>query len=128
MSTIEMVTVPVVVTLTPGHPDFDHDYEYNSDQTIVMHKPATCISTYAITRHFGGPEEGGWWYNASCLVASIPLMNPGDPEEAAQLTTLLESRHEDEGDIYSVLGGVEFHTMPEHRRGENHDTARPIYC
>ena len=21
------------------------------------------VNAYEVTRHYGGPEEGGWWYN-----------------------------------------------------------------
>jgi hypothetical protein len=28
---------------------------------------------YAVTRHCGGPEEGGWWFNALEHVESAPL-------------------------------------------------------
>lgn len=31
------------------------------------------VNAYAVTRHFGGPEEGGWWYNAGRSLASIPV-------------------------------------------------------
>ena len=28
-----------------------------------MYSYRTYVNVYAITRHYGGPEEGGWWYN-----------------------------------------------------------------
>jgi hypothetical protein len=31
------------------------------------------INAYAVTRHFGGPEEGGWWFNAGEALASVPV-------------------------------------------------------
>ena len=31
------------------------------------------INAYAVTRHYGGPEEGGWWYNQGEPIASVPL-------------------------------------------------------
>lgn len=31
------------------------------------------INAYAVTRHYGGPEEGGWWYNAGEPLASVPI-------------------------------------------------------
>jgi hypothetical protein len=36
--------------------------------TMVMY-----VNAYAVTRHFGGHEEGGWWYNAGSPLASIPV-------------------------------------------------------
>ena len=32
------------------------------------------VNAYAVTRHYGGPEEGGWWYNAGEPLASIPVL------------------------------------------------------
>jgi predicted PhzF superfamily epimerase YddE/YHI9 len=64
------------------------------------------FNVYALTRHYGGPEEGGWWFNAGVPVASIPLM-PGDTVDTYQPhLQALKERHE-EGDIYSVCGGVQ---------------------
>jgi len=31
------------------------------------------VNVYRVTRHFGGPEEGGWYYNAGEPLASIPF-------------------------------------------------------
>ena len=31
------------------------------------------VNAYSVTRHYGGPEEGGWWYNCHCPMASIPI-------------------------------------------------------
>lgn len=31
------------------------------------------VNAYAVTRHYGGPEEGGWWYNRGTPLASIPI-------------------------------------------------------
>ena len=31
------------------------------------------VNAYEVTRHYGGREEGGWWYNHSEPIASIPI-------------------------------------------------------
>lgn len=31
------------------------------------------INIYAVERHYGGPEEGGWWYDSGTPVGSIPV-------------------------------------------------------
>lgn len=31
------------------------------------------VNAYEVSRHYGGPEEGGWYYNAGNLLASIPV-------------------------------------------------------
>ena len=30
------------------------------------------VNAYRINRRYGGPEEGGWWYDTGQLLASIP--------------------------------------------------------
>lgn len=31
------------------------------------------LNVYAVTRHYGGPEEGGWYYNSGRPLASVPI-------------------------------------------------------
>lgn len=31
------------------------------------------VKAYAVTRHYGGAEEGGWYYNHRSLLAQIPV-------------------------------------------------------
>lgn len=31
------------------------------------------VNAYSVTRHYGGPEEGGWYFNAGEPLASIPI-------------------------------------------------------
>ena len=32
------------------------------------------VNAYEVSRHYGGPEEGGWWYNVFNPLASIPIL------------------------------------------------------
>ena len=32
------------------------------------------VNVYSVTRHYGGPEEGGWWYNQGEPIASVPVV------------------------------------------------------
>lgn len=32
------------------------------------------LNVYAVTRHYGGAEEGGWWYNTGEPLASVPIL------------------------------------------------------
>lgn len=34
------------------------------------------VNAYEVTRHYGGPEEGGWWYDAGTPIASVPVRIP----------------------------------------------------
>ena len=68
----------------------------------------TYLNAYAVTRHYGGPEEGGWWFNAGEPLASVPLANPTEDQSVTERDRLkaIFADHA-EGDIYSVNGGVE---------------------
>ena len=65
------------------------------------------ISLYHTTRHYGGPEEGGWWFNWDSLEISIPTMF--EPQNIVNTAKMLVEKFGDKigGDIYSVLGGTE---------------------
>lgn len=83
------------------------------------------VNVYHITREYGGPEEGGWYYNWRTLVEAHNL-NINDVH--ARLDELKEKHGEGKGDISSVLGGYQVMILIEGERGESQDTKRPYYC
>ena len=80
----------------------------------------TYVNAYVVTRHYGGPEEGGWYFNAGHPLASIPF--PKDTEESVidEKCKELEEMfaEENEGNIYSVLGGQEVQILLEDKMAE----------
>jgi hypothetical protein len=73
------------------------------------------VNGWTVTRHCGGPEEGGWYFNAGEPVASIPVKVKCPPtvtpheflsDKLTELKAILEDRFKD-GNIYSVLGGTD---------------------
>lgn len=87
-----------------------------------------CVVTlYLTTRHYGGPEEGGWWYNWDHHRMSIPtLFNTNNINMTARM--LLDAcGSEIGGDIYSVLGGAEGWIRIERVAGSAKDTEIPRY-
>lgn len=88
----------------------------------------TYLNAYAVTRHYGGPEEGGWWFNAGEPLASVPLVNPTEDQikaERARLQSVFADQAE--GDIYSVNGGVQISVYPEDGPATHWPTERPHY-
>jgi hypothetical protein len=70
------------------------------------------VNAYIVTRHFGGREEGGWWYNTGHPLASVPVATDAKADtEKKRLTKMLD--HHNEGDIDSVLGGQEVRVYKE---------------
>lgn len=76
------------------------------------------VNAYAVTRHYGGPQEGGWWWNRLECIASAPYRGKAESE---MLRHLMVSNlgGQAEGDIYSVLGGVSIDVYVEDARAES---------
>ena len=89
-------------------------------------KEKTFLSVYRITREYGGPEEGGWWYNDYQLVDSREVEDAFS-DEAESVKTKFQEKYQNDGDIYSVLGGVWYHFDIEHELGQSTTTERPMY-
>jgi len=85
-----------------------------------------CVNVYYVTRHFGGPEEGGWWFNLSLPVAHADKLTD---EEAAELQDTFEKlyRSHEDGDIYSVNGGIEVYVSIEEEPFESATKEKPRY-
>lgn len=93
------------------------------------------VSLYSVARFYGGPEEGGWWYDVSkferviavedCEVKSVTLARALN--ESAREQRREEGRSQGR---FSVMGGSDDVYLSEKTRGE-HDTTReptPHYC
>lgn len=79
------------------------------------------VNVYERTRRYGGPEEGGWYYDWDKLVESHNV--PYDEAEAKADTI----DRKGEGDISSVLGGYQIHIRIEGSRGESKSRHTPHY-
>ena len=148
-------------------PDEDGECECPPEDYVKPGNEALLyVNAYEVTRHYGGPEEGGWWYNHHEPIASIPVKaisiaghsnvcwtceaaNEGrthhetgekyelckwgyhlravDQEQVETFKAHLESIYGEirEGNIYSVLGGMEIMIVVEEHVGES--TPRPHY-
>lgn len=76
------------------------------------------VNAYEITRHYGGPHEGGWWFNHYEPVATAMVKLD---DNISMMEELIDNIYADikEGDIYSVLGGADLsvvkHWLPAQR-------------
>ena len=103
-----------------------HEFTKTRVDTSITNKRGSFINVYSVSRHYGGAEEGGWWYNWYHTVKMIPVRN--NKALTMRLVKLLKkySRHA-QGDIYSVLGGDEIIVRLEQFPGESQSTERPHY-
>ena len=65
----------------------------------------TILAFYEIDREYGGPEEGGWWYDSGTFVRAIALHFDEATAVAAQqrANRLLERLQRHRREVYSVL-------------------------
>ena len=84
------------------------------------------LNVYSITRHFGGHEEGGWWFDWYECEEVFPVR---DKEQGEQLKQWLFEQHKGKayGDISSVLGGVEILVLLEDEPKKSETKERPYY-
>lgn len=90
-----------------------------NDSTDILY-----VNVYEIERLYGGPEEGGWWYDAGTLVFTEQVVGMKEAE------TLREDLHDDyprTGNRYSVLGGEDFDIRIEDQPGEDFPQYQPRY-
>lgn len=100
------------------------------DRGIEMTKDRkVAVSVYAVTRHYGGPEEGGWWYNwqdftgysERCTVAQV------DAVKARLLALFADDAPEYSIDSMANHGEPEYHAITEGTAGASQSKERPRY-
>lgn len=108
--------------------------EYSLDKSGAFHK-IIWVNAYSASRHYGGPEEGGWYYDWYDCIASCPV-RPGDGLEEIGVKRIIKealgwdpTRYEKNhgGARFTVNGGDDFVIYVEDRRAESQSTERPHY-
>lgn len=89
------------------------------------------VARVGISRHFGGQEEGGWWYDWTTVESVWSFRNARVARRFARRLEREEAAYAPRHDRFSVLGG----TDREIRRTSNPDAIaewqsreRPRYC
>jgi hypothetical protein len=86
------------------------------------------VNAYSENRLYGGPEEGGWWYNAGTPVASIPVVEGDEQSEEAMKAYLQgEAGWSSEHPIGSVLGHDVFSIRVEDLFAASYPETTPHY-
>jgi hypothetical protein len=84
------------------------------------------VNVYEVSRCYGGPEEGGWWYDWEECIKAIPC----DLKDAKEIRRrLMADRYsnEDRRDIGSVLSDYVYAVYIEWEAAESQSTQRPRY-
>jgi hypothetical protein len=78
-----------------------------SFSNILESSSKVFITAFAVTRHYGGPEEGGWYYDVHFPLKSRAIPDSSPEQIKAHCDRLYnEFALLEEGEIGSVLGGV----------------------
>jgi hypothetical protein len=88
------------------------------------------LNCYAVSRHYGGPEEGGWWYDSGEPLASVPVPETASEEEIETTRSTLKemfSHFSDDPDRYSVNGGEDIEVYVEDHFAESFPNGRQTY-
>lgn len=91
------------------------------------------VVKYDVTREYGGPEEGGWWYDwyaNPVLISTTPEDYGAASLLKDELNKLAKKEREEDGRMqgrYSVLGGADEVYVVEKTVGESESTERPHY-
>ncbi len=86
------------------------------------------VNAYDHNRSYGGPEEGGWWFDTGTLLGSIPCTNDEQVEKTKEwLSAVFGPNFEGNHDIGSVLCEGQLQILVEDELGHDYPTERPHY-
>ncbi len=80
------------------------------------------VTVYRVGRRYGGPEEGGWWYDTGTVELSRPA---ADLTEAEELAAVYRDDYPYTGRRGSVLGGDDWDVVVSETPGVDYPTDRP---
>lgn len=95
------------------------------------------INAYAVTRRFGGPEEGGWWYDEGMPLKSVRVESDEAADEAKAALWRefgptygfdpATGKRVSGRSRFSVIGDDDLIIIEESHPGENFPQQRPHY-
>lgn len=83
------------------------------------------LNVYEVTRYYGGPEEGGWWFDAGEPVASIPFETE---HETLLAIDEWKAKFPNNGNRFSVRPqAIDYYVLREDHFAEAWPKERPRY-
>ncbi len=106
----------------------EDDEDKTFDEQKLKYLAGTCfINIYLIDRRFGGPEEGGWWYEAGDVVSSTQVLVSDNVALDKALAWCMEENANRRSDIGSVLSEGRYVVRVELHPGEAYPQELPHY-
>lgn len=93
---------------------------------LVEYRPRY-VGAYSVAQAYGGPEEGGWWYEVASPIASVMLRDDDDPLTVARGLWNAFREDDDGREVWESNADNAVVIMWEDRPGCNATTARPSY-
>lgn len=82
------------------------------------------VNVYEVDRAYGGPEEGGWWYDVGSVIRVIPCSSY---DIAVDVRERASELFPNTGRRSSVLGGEDYSVCIEETPGKDYPESRPHY-
>ena len=83
------------------------------------------VSVYKVERCWGGPEEGGWWYDFYTLIESTEVLRRDRNRVLRAKRKEWESQNT--VPLHSVMSRGIYNVVKEENKGEHETKERPIY-
>lgn len=86
------------------------------------------VNVYSIDRAYGGPEEGGWWYDTGDVVHTVRCEGSDEDivwKRAEQIRRELADEYPYTGRRSSVLGGDDYDIRIEDEPGQDWSNWQP---
>lgn len=104
--------------------DTDVAYDIRQARAAAGPEGACYVNVYSIDRAYGGPEEGGWWYDTGQVI--ISALCP-DPDQAKLVADALRETFPRTGKSSSVNGGEDYAVEISDKPGTDFPTERPHF-
>lgn len=124
-----------------GRPEFDDSWDcrvqwedgsreqvLRDDLEVIT--PLVYVNVYLSDRAYGGPEEGGWWYNVRSVEEVLRCRDEAHAKQVYErkVEEYKEENRNRRSDISSVLSEGRFDVELEAWPGERSPAERPHYC
>ena len=85
------------------------------------------VNVYLVSREYGGPEEGGWYYDAGQLLKCMPV--PPSKAEALldKVTAWCKQMNDGTMPRSSVIGSPDYLCRLSPNPGKDYPAERPFY-
>jgi hypothetical protein len=85
------------------------------------------VNVYLVDRAYGGPEEGGWWYDTGELLRVFPVERKYADALRDEIAKRDEFSNEGRRPISSVASTGQYRVTVSDEPGESYPTTTPHY-